>query len=202
MRERAILDFETNQLVRELDRLPRDLRTAFAAACAQRLLPGYLPYARRKRLDPDLLANLLAQVWNSIEHASSSPALEQDLELCMSLHPNEHYDLFGDQYAAEDAVASVAHAIASLTPERSREAALAADRAFNAAFYFVEAQLMTEGPQPSLEQELQHPIVQKELQRQRRDLDELNAAIGSQSDAPSVIAKIRQRAEREVADFL
>ena len=127
----TILRFDEEELVTKLDLLPGKFRAAFAAACAQRQLPNYVRFAARTTTgDPDLLTQILDRLWDALEGEPDDNALQRDLELCMSLIPDERREGAPDQMYAEGAVASTAYAIGAQLSGKSQEAAWAARRAY------------------------------------------------------------------------
>ena len=61
-------EFDAADLERELDALPPAHRTAFAAACAERLLPNYGVFSEVEGWgDPARLARGLDSVWRYLE---------------------------------------------------------------------------------------------------------------------------------------
>jgi uncharacterized protein YjaG (DUF416 family) len=102
---------DEKELLARLERLPNRLRAVFAAACAERQLPNYLPYSMKDpQRNPDALARLLNRLWADLEGNQVADAdLQQDLDKCMSLLPAED----STDYTAEDAVSAVAYAIST-----------------------------------------------------------------------------------------
>jgi hypothetical protein len=115
----ATLKSDDSALLKKLDLLPRELRSAFAAACAQRLLPHYRDFAvrtsgglvkTRTTNDSGRLEHILTNFWGTLEGGADSTVLQKWRDMCESLLPND-YELGMDGAAqAEDAVAATLYA--------------------------------------------------------------------------------------------
>src|SRR5690349_17439445 len=108
------LEFDEKNLVAALTELPRTLRTTFAAACAQRLLPNYVKYAEDGGRDanPAAVSGALAILWRMIESDRFDDGLLKKVyEVCVSLLPDYDKQYIQGQEEAEDAVLSIAYAI-------------------------------------------------------------------------------------------
>src|SRR5262249_7456075 len=69
------LQLSPDDLSKKLSSLPRRLRTAFAAACAQRLMPAYTRFASGySEPKPQQATKILDELWNDIENGSSDPS--------------------------------------------------------------------------------------------------------------------------------
>lgn len=127
----TVLRFSRDDLSKKLASLPRRLRTAFAAACAQRLMPGYTRFASRNlNANPQQAAKILDELWNDIQSGSSDPSkLKRDIETCETLIPNSDLNYFDGIEYVEDAMCSLAYAIESELKEGTEEAVWAAELA-------------------------------------------------------------------------
>jgi uncharacterized protein YjaG (DUF416 family) len=193
--------FDEPELKAQLDRLPREHRAAFAAACAERLFPAYKRFARDAgQADPERLRTALDRLWNDL---MGEPQTEQEVrasaKTCLALVPSEEDEPTDAQPYAEDAVAALVYALEARASARSQEAAWSARRAFEALHQFVmfddSGVVVTANEQRLLE----HPLVQAELARQHRDMDELLTA--KERGLQEVTARIRDRAMKEAATF-
>lgn len=194
----GISSYNEELLVADLDRLAVPLRVVFAAACAERLKPAYEEFSKQTgRGDPAKLAAILNRLWEDLEgNEMSSPQLQQSIDTCMALIPQEDDGPWvSTQAAAEDAAAALAYALRCRQSGEAQEAAWAACRAYEAVDHFVinreDIDVNEAGSERAV---LSHPIVQAELSRQRRDLNELRT--GSTAD---VVERIRSRARSEAA---
>jgi uncharacterized protein YjaG (DUF416 family) len=87
-----MVGYDEQALVRQLEQLPDRLRAAFAAACAQRLLPAYIDFFERSgRGDPRELISTLECLWSDLlgDSVLRDEDLKRKLESCMSLIPRE-----------------------------------------------------------------------------------------------------------------
>ena len=116
------VQYDEQELIRSLDRLPPKLKAVFAAACAQRLLPAYADFTRVSgRGDPERLAGILERVWSTAGGTLMPEAeLSEALEACMSLIPAEDdTPWFDEQAYAEDAGAAVAYGAPNRVPHHA-----------------------------------------------------------------------------------
>ncbi len=170
--------FDENILVNELGKLPLCGRIAFAAAAATRQLCNYEWYARRFNPIRELRPREIAiQLWEALLTDSfDHPEWALILDEVMGLLPEEGDDWVIRHALADDAISSLAYAVRALLTSEPQNAAWAARRAFEAAD---QAAIRTLGVQPGLTNTeiaiKSHTLVQREIMRQRRDLDFLLA---------------------------
>lgn len=152
------LRFDMDELVAGLQRLASPLRAAFAASCAQRLLPAYAHFAGRTgRGAPDVLRSMLDRLWRDLEGArmtsreiqGSIDRCEEQIEITAqpdgdSLPGASWSDMLAALRArsvesvasmegqAEDAASALAYALRCRRHGDPREAAWAAKRAYEA----------------------------------------------------------------------
>jgi uncharacterized protein YjaG (DUF416 family) len=193
------LHFNEQRLIKKLDGLPPRLRVLFAAIAAERLLPAYLSYSRLTGLgNPTALSAAIERLWRDIEgDRMNSEQVQECLELVMKLMPREDDSSWVPEQAwAEDAAAAVAYALRCRENGQSAESAWAARRAYEALDHFVIAKTGIDISRPGANEEVRSsPLVQAELSRQRRDVDELLA--GDKEDVAGVARRMRQRALAE-----
>ncbi len=192
-----MLHYKEADLVRALARVAVRLRVAFAAACAERLLPAYEDFCKRaRRGDQTALSGILKRVWEHLlSQEMTAEQIRTELNRCMALIPGEDDEPWVDEQAyAEDAASAVAYTLRALESREPQEAAWAARRAYEAADHYVTHRIGIEGEL----QVLAHPIVQAELARQRRDLDELRWA---GQEPTGLIDRLRDRARTEASTF-
>jgi uncharacterized protein YjaG (DUF416 family) len=175
-----ILRFEDEALVRVLSHLASPFRVAFAAASAERLVPGYVMFGRRThRGNPAALATLLDRLWLDLEGDPMDVGLVQEsIDTAINLIPAQVVAPWvPEQALADDAVSAVAYALRCRQSGEPQEAAWAARRAYEALDHFVIIREKTDLKKPGGElRALSHPLVQAELLRQQRDLNELHKA--------------------------
>jgi uncharacterized protein YjaG (DUF416 family) len=195
----ATLNFSEQWLIKKLDELPAPLRVLFAATAAERLLPAYLNYSRLTgRGNPAALSAALERLWRDIEgQRMNGEQVEESLELVMKLIPREDDSSWVPEQAwAEDAATAVAYALRCRENGRSTESAWAARRAYEALDHFVIAKTGIDISRPGANEEvLSSPLIQAELSRQRRDMDELR--VGGNEDVVGVARRMRERALAE-----
>lgn len=200
--------FEEAQLSKTIEQLPGQLRPAFAAACAERLLPSYSKFSKRTgRGDPNKLSTPLGRLWDDLSGSLMSDAeIDSEIETCMALVPREDQGPWVmEQAAAEDAASALAYALRCRKNGLAEEAAWAARRAYEAVTYFCEniadsgsrrvRMLDYSQRRSEYARHLANPLVQAELARQQRDLDELlKGAV--------TVGQLRKRSQEEAAQFL
>lgn len=195
--------FDESMLVAKLESLPVPLRVAFAAACAERQMPAYRRFeGRNGREEPNALECALADVWDDPSPATDGEAFEQRIEELMALIPQEEgfqQPWTQDVTNAQNAGMSAVYALRAKLAGEAQEAAWAARVAYEALDNFVINSEDIDTNQPGEEQRvLAHPLVQAELARQHRDLDELGAG---RQDPAALTARLRERARTEAAVF-
>lgn len=195
----ATLYFDEGELSKELQGISADLRVAFAAACAARLMVAYTRFSSRTRKgDPLVLSAILGRLWLDLGGTRMSDAeLEEHIETCETLIPDEDgKDWVIEQAAAEDAVSALAYALRCRRNGQPREATWAARCAYEALDDFVINQEDIDTNAPGAEHRvLSNPLVQAELGRQARDLHELVGGLVT-------IEQLRDRANAEAAIFI
>lgn len=193
----SMLDYNEIALVGDLARLSSNSRVAFAASCAERMFPAYEKFCDQAgRGDRAALSEILESVWRHLfGDKMSTEQMSAQLKRCMELIPGEDDEPRVDaQACADDAASGAAYALRALQTGEPQEAAWAARRAYNAADYHVMHRLGIEGDS----QLLAHPIVQAELLRQRRDLDDL---LGVGHETADLFVRLRDRARAEGSMF-
>lgn len=186
--------FDEAALVSELARLSQSQRAAFAAAAATRQLGSYEWYAGRRNAPQ--LRSTVVRLWRALVEGQAAPAAwAQTLEEVMALLPDPDDDGSIHHAYAEDAVASVAYAIRAVLEDNPQEAGWAARRAYEAvdqaAIRMLDGQPATPDGERAI---LAHPLVQRELERQRRDYQTLAAQPSEEG-----IAVLSERAWGEAA---
>jgi uncharacterized protein YjaG (DUF416 family) len=82
---------EDKEMLRRLDALPVSFRVAFAASCAERIVPAYRPYAEYMDFeDPDLLNSIMDSAWEGIAMGAFDQAQFADrYDNCLALLTDE-----------------------------------------------------------------------------------------------------------------
>jgi uncharacterized protein YjaG (DUF416 family) len=190
--------FDETELQQRLEQLPITSRVAFAAACAERMAPSYEEYsARTGSGDPTVYRELLARLWTDLNgQPMSDPEIDRNIERSGDLFPEEPDPWMPEYPAAEDATAALAYSLESRRNGSSKEAVWAARRAYEALDDYVITREDLDIAAPGAELKvLNHPLVQAELARQNRDLDELR-------DNRITVDQLRDRAKAEAPAFL
>lgn len=189
--------YDQSERLRQMSRLSREARAAFALLCATRLLPQYRRfYDRTGQGEPARLEELAKKLWQHLLSGGMSPEkLQHGAEQCLRLVPPEEDGWEDDTQAlAEDAGSALAYAYRAAATGDARYAVWASRRLYDAMDYFV-SQCET-GCHYDEDGRLQHPMVQAELRRQTRDAQDL-----MQFNQVDELRKLCSRAERE-ADHL
>jgi uncharacterized protein YjaG (DUF416 family) len=191
--------FNEQSLIKRLDQLPSLFKVLFAATVAERLFPAYLNYSRQTgRGNPKALSAVLQRLWLDLEgHRMDMAQLQENLDSVMRLMPREDDNSWIPEQAwAEDAAAAIAYALRCRENGRSVESAWAARRAYEALDHMVITKMGIDTNRSGAGEEvLSSSLIQAELSRQQRDLDELLA--GDLQDIGSVARRMRQRARAE-----
>lgn len=130
-----MLAYDENALLARLKPLDRWAKTAFAAACAQRLFPHYERYARSADTlaHAQILADILSTAWDI---ASGRVVIVQPLQSeAESMVPSGDGDNALESGYAENAAAAVAYAIRTWLSDDAQEAVWAARQVFDVADY-------------------------------------------------------------------
>ena len=188
--------FDETALLQRLERLPRALRVAFAAACAQRMLPAYNAFsAVNGQGSPDEVDQAMGRVWSGL-FDPGVPEVERDIARVMELIPREDADEWlPEQPYAEDATAALVYALRTAKSGEAQEAAWAARRVYEALDHHVMNRLGIEGE----EEVLDHPLIQAEFVRQDRDLAMLERAAGTDASARGAVSELRTRSLHEAS---
>jgi uncharacterized protein YjaG (DUF416 family) len=189
--------YDEQEVIRKLDELDPSAKTAFAAACAERQMPGYIAFSNQTgRGDPDALIAILEDIWQDVlGNKMPEDELQKNLNRCLTLIPHEdEVPWLNEQAYAEDAASAVAYALRTRSTGDSHEAAYAARTAYEALDHHTINRLGIEDN----ERVLEHPVVQAELERQHRDLDEL---LRPDVGLIELFARLRSRASAEAMIF-
>lgn len=191
--------FDESELVLRLGRLPGFARVAFAAACASRMVEPYRQALIEAGVDgPDLLASALSELWQFMFGDLSVTDWMPVADRLVEQIPDEDRMTIPACRVLDDALASTAYAARAAARFDPQEAAWSGRRVYEAAEAFVQRSLDFTSYSPEVERALlNHPIVQRELARQVRDLTELESADFNRHR--EVFAALRSRAQVERA---
>jgi hypothetical protein len=194
-----MLTFDKKQITGQIELLPKRLRLAFAAACAQRQYPNYIRTSAANPIgNPEAVTRIFRELWGSIEQNVFEPGeLRRDRDLCDALTPGRDTEWFSGSGFAQRALLSLAYALDTALSGRSEDAMWAAYCACEALEkYITERFAVDDASIDSV------PIMQAELSRQQTDLMELRAASKTPSNEVAVVARIKRRAESDASSFL
>ncbi|MCY3001214.1 MAG: DUF416 family protein [Planctomycetota bacterium] len=199
-----MLKFDEAALTSQLSQLSRKLRVIFAAACAERLAPAYRCFVSADGANhPNELERALQDVWDNPERTTSAYDSEEKIDALIELIPQEeNVEAPRSQAAsnAESAGTAIVYALRTRLIGGPREAVWAARAAYEALDNFI---INTEGISiTTAEGEsrvLMHPLLQAELRRQRRDLDELCSPT---EPSVAIVERLRARARADAHRFL
>ena len=152
------------------------------------------------------MSTILQDSWEDVQDAvpPDSQKLLSRIGLAMSLIPSERDSKpwIPQQAWAEDAGAAIVYALRCLLTGQSQEGAWAARSAYTALDHFVRSQQDKNASQAGAEEQvLSHPLIQAELLRQRRDLDQL-ASMEFENVLQAVVLQLRLRAKIASTEFL
>ncbi len=187
--------FDEDDLVRRLGRAPARARVAFACACSSRMLSPYRQALSEVGGDrSDLLSAALGHLW---AYALGGPSLDWSTwaERLIEQIPPENEMAGSASKVLDDALAAAAYAARAAIATDAADAARSARRLYDAVDAYAQRSLTFTEFTPEIERALsQHPAVQQELERQARDLAELEA-----EEAAAVVFALRERARNEAA---
>ncbi|MFO0758498.1 MAG: DUF416 family protein [Byssovorax sp.] len=195
--------FDESNLIAALERLPAPLRVVFAAACAERQMPAYRRFEAQNGQDaPNALDRALADAWMDPSPVQDREGFNRLIEELMALVPQEEgfrRPWTQDATNAQNAGMAAVYVLRTKLAGEAQEAAWTARVAYEALDNFVINSAGIDMNKPGEEPRvIAHPLVQAELDRQQRDLDELGAG---DRDQPRLCARLRARAVAEAAIF-
>lgn len=190
--------FDETRVETRIEQLPTASRAAFAAASAERMALAYEKYSKRTGLgDPGLFKELLMRLWTDLGgEPMSESEIDANIERSMELLPPEDGPWVPEYAAADDAASALAYSFRCRKNGLPKEAFWAARRAYEALDDYVITNENIDTAAPGAESEVSsHRLVQAELARQSRDLDELR-------EGRITINQLRDRAKAEATEFL
>jgi uncharacterized protein YjaG (DUF416 family) len=168
-----MINFDESALVRELAELPSSAMAAFALAAATRQLGNYERFARElSAASGQRPREIATQLWTDLSiKPIDRDAWTRNLDEVTNLIPEECDDWGIGHALADDSLSSLAYAIRCFLKADPQEAAWAARRAYESADQSAICVLEVQPGLPSTEVAIMsHPLVQRELSRQQRDL--------------------------------
>lgn len=180
-----------------LTRLDRASRTAFVAACAERLWPLFERYARATGGgDPEVLRGVLDKAWLAAQGVDTG-GLEQAQEVAEAMVPIDEGEWVLEMGYGQNAAAAVAYAVRTWLTEDPQEGVWGARQVYEAADYAAQRSmpaldLNSAGAEGEL---FQSAIVQTAVTGLAEDLDAVEVPEGDEW------AGLRDRARREGASW-
>ncbi|WP_423682130.1 DUF416 family protein [Undibacterium sp. WLHG33] len=168
--------FNSDVLREQLNELAAQWQLAFGASCCERLLPNYLAFnidAKWGNFAP--IREALDLVWSSLEgHAYDRDTVQKLITICENVAPDS--EDFTSLYVsfAQDACFSVCGLLDFLLKNDVKEIVQAATYAMSSVDLFVQELENMRPNDPDLELKiLSHPLMQRELEKQRVDLERI-----------------------------
>lgn len=179
--------YDEAAIVRRLARLDRKRKAAFAAACAQRLLPLYDRYADAvPSADGATVRSVVALVWDALRGAPVD--LRPQQQLAEAHVPLENDDWVLESGYAQNAAGCAAYAVRTWLSDDAQEAAWAARQAYEVADYAAQ-QLLSDLDLNARDAEAElagHDLVQAALDAIERDL---RLVEGPELDLDALVAR-------------
>ena len=185
--------YDERALVARLEPLDRRAKTAFAAACAQRLLPLFERYARvvGATAHAHRLAEILAAAWDvSSGRVIDVQSIYYEVE---SMSPKDYEgEWVMESGYGENAAAAVAYAIRTWLTDDPQEAAWAAFQMYEVAEYAATQAYAKVDPRLNITDDM---VVGSEIAKAA--LLAIEEDLGVVASAPPSWLELRQRAEAE-----
>lgn len=186
-----MLRYDEPALAAELDQLSPAARTAFAAACAERLLPAYRQYLEGGGSgDVGTVEGAIRTAWEAVSGPIGN-VIEHE-EAVDALQPDDDDPL--EAGLAENALAAVVYALRVARSGTAQDAAWAARQVYEALDLWISTRDDVDFNVAGAEERvLGDPLIQEELARQRRLVDQLRMMSAEQlsADAASLRAAAR-----------
>jgi len=176
------LGLDEEKLAHELRALPPKHRAAFAASCAERLLPNYCAFAVMEQWgNPALLRQALDEAWSFLKGAHLPE--ETVRSLVQSIEPNipdsdDFTTIFKD--AAIDACAAVIYTLECCIDGDIQRVVWCARSAVDTIYEYLnivgDPEIEPHGEDPAFDAWVeQAPLLRRELEKQHQDLEDLKA---------------------------
>lgn len=193
-----LLEFDEEYLVQRLEALPRRSRVAFACACAERLHPAHLRHEQQaERGSPGEFSTILERLWSECEADEVTPQWAQrSANRIDALIPHiDEGEWSPDRDAADAFAMALANALEVHLGGESQKAAYSGYYVYEVLRNMVLDLRHVDLNQPGDEDAAMRtdPLVQVELARQRRDLEELLRG----PDTSKLVRRLRERARQE-----
>lgn len=195
--------FDQGLLKERLERISTGCRSLFALSCAERLFPSYdLYHQRTGRGDTSRMRSALDHLWDAILQDRTAIGLD-GLDDYKLLAPGEETPWNPLNPVAENAVAAVMYACQCQIEEETESAVWAAVQGYEAADYIVHT---VEGIDFTGSQAeaaiLNNELVQGEIERQLRDVAQLETCSDDPGKLAELVKEFRKRASSEGMSLL
>lgn len=133
--------YDENLLAKDVGRLDRESRTAFAAACAERLWPLVERYAAAvvpPRDEVGILREALDSAWDAAIGAHRIPDVEETIDRVEKAVPSEDGGWALESGYAQNGIAAIAYALRAWVSNDPQQAVWAARQVHEAAAYGIE----------------------------------------------------------------
>jgi len=168
----TIFVYSEVSLVKQLSTVGKQSMLAFATACATRQSDNFLKFAT-PHFQWDVLTNILTELWAAIlGNATDDPKIwKRHIDTIDNFLPSDDHVWTVADAIVDDAISSTAYALRCFISGEAQEAAWSARRSYESADQIAIKLLNAEPGQKGFEKLVsQHEIVQRELQRQNRDM--------------------------------
>ena len=196
------MGFEIEHVVKRLEEVQSNLRCAFAALCAERLLPWFDLVAKEMLLpDPTSVHDGLRLIWDYAEQGHRDDiAVATVLKRCEAQVESNWKHKWAN--AADDCVASVAYGLRAVRSNEAADAAWAGMRITDSVFQYIMANVVLAGKigvlritKADKDRAVDHPLYEAEIGRQKEDLADL---VKIRTDSLRPLTTLRERARAAV----
>lgn len=178
-------NFNQDRLSSGQENLPPWKRVLFMVRCAQRMIPNYDRFSAETGFgEVTILRRALDAAWRWIESSTTPPDLAELRDACDQLAPDTERFRSPFASAALDAANSVAAILDALERPNSANMTEVSSLARDTVDLFVQESLDLDPNAPGFEERiLEHDLMQRELRRQREDLELLTRWSGDRETA-------------------
>jgi hypothetical protein len=162
-----------NGLEGQLSDLPFPNQLAFAASCCERAFPNYVCFAKEERWgDPSILRSAIDKTWEVVLGRSYTLTEIKELEnRCRMVTPSSDNFPGIDVTAAQEAAFMVTLLLQFCYDNKTSYAVRIATFARDTVDMYIQVHENLAPSDPDLEQKIaNHPLMQRELDRQKSDL--------------------------------
>lgn len=194
-----MLTFNHNEMAKELDSLPPNVRPLFAGLVSERFFSQVETFFRER--DLAMLSSLrasLEEIWQyGVKGWSDKDVRSQLLEKCMAAIQCAADAETEAGFFAENAAAAIAYGLRSIDAGDPKEAAWAGQAAYDNVDRFVLIKEQNMNANWSEVEILENPVIQREFRRQLKDIESLRRLSKDSNLLADVIWQLRQNARLE-----